>query len=155
MMRLLNIAVLLFSAMLMAGCTVEPDPILFGVQECAHCRMTITEKAFAAQLVTDKGRTHSFDAIECMMKYTTANIGSFDKVRLFHVADQVQPNDMIDATQAVYVVSASIPSPMGGDLSAYQSQDAALARLGGEEGEILTWVDLIKKFDNSQPITEN
>ncbi len=136
------------ASMFFAGCTTEPDPILFGVQECAHCRMTITEKAFAAQLVTDKGRTHSFDAIECMMKYTASNVGSTDEIRLFRVADQIEPNDMFDATQAVYVVSPSIPSPMGGNLSAYQNREAAMARLGGHEGGILTWVELINTFDN-------
>lgn len=148
MKPLLSRPFLLIFAMLVLGCTTEPDPILFGVQECAHCRMTITERAFAAQLMTNKGRTHSFDAIECMLKYAKANFESNEEVNLFRVADQDQPNDLIDATQAVFVVSPFIPSPMGGNLSAYRNRDAALTRLDGQDGEIVNWVELVKMFDN-------
>ncbi len=137
--------VLLFMV-LMTGCTTEPDPILFGVQECAHCRMTITERPFAAQLVTDKGRTHSFDAIECMMRYGRANFTTDSEVRMYRVADQEPPHDLFDATQAIYVVSGSIPSPMGGNLSAYRNRESAASRLGSSEGEILTWMELVKLY---------
>lgn len=130
----------------LAACTVEPDPILYGVQECAHCRMTITERPFAAQLMTDKGRTHSFDAIECMMRFTNSNFESDHEVRLFRVADQQSPHDLFDATTATYLVSESIPSPMGGNLSAYRSRDAAEMRLGVEMGDIMTWNELVELY---------
>jgi len=140
--------IVLLTLMVAFGCTTEPDPILFGVQECAHCRMTITERPFAAQLMTAKGRTHSFDAIECLVRYTRSNVASHDEVKLFRVADQIPPHDLIDATQATYVISESIPSPMGGNLSAYRNRDAASLRLGGQEGEILTWMELIQAYNN-------
>lgn len=136
----------LLAVIFLAACTAEPDPILFGVQECAHCRMTITERPFAAQLMTDKGRTHSFDAIECMMRFTNSNFESDQQVRLYRVADQQSPHDLFDATTATYVVSESIPSPMGGNLSAYKSHDAAAMRLGADQGDILTWKELVELY---------
>ena len=125
MKRFLQTPVMLLALVFALGCTAEPDPILFGVQECAHCRMTITERPFAAQLMTVKGRTHSFDAIECMVRYTRSSFASHDEVKLFRVADQIPPHDLIDATQAIFVISESIPSPMGGNLSAYRNRDSA------------------------------
>jgi copper chaperone NosL len=108
--------------------------------------MTITERPFAAQLMTDKGRTHSFDAIECMMRFTNSNFESDQLVRLYRVADQQSPHDLFDATTATYVVSESIPSPMGGNLSAYKSHDAAAMRLGADQGDILTWKELVELY---------
>jgi len=136
------------ATMLLLGCSTEPDPILFGVQECSHCRMTITERPFAAQIMTVKGRTHSFDAIECMVRYTRSNFTSNQEVRLFKVADQNAPHDMLDAVGATFVISESIPSPMGGNLSAYQNHTSATERLGGQEGTMLTWVELVQMYNN-------
>lgn len=143
-----TIKLVLLLAIFLAACTVEPDPILFGVQECSHCRMTITERPFAAQLMTEKGRTHSFDAIECMMRYSRSNFSTDQEVRMFRVADQESPHELFDATQATYVVSESIPSPMGGNLSAYRSRESAASRLGSQEGEILTWMELVSLYNS-------
>ncbi len=148
MRRFIDTPIILLALMFVMGCSTELDPILFGVQECAHCRMTITERPFAAQLMTQKGRTHSFDAIECMIRYTSSNVASHAEVKLFRVADQIPPHDLIDATTATFVISESIPSPMGGNLSAYRNRDAASSRLDSQEGEILTWMELIKAYNN-------
>jgi copper chaperone NosL len=148
MKRYITQSIFVLVSFVIVGCTTEPDPILFGVQECSHCRMTISERPYAAQIMTQKGRTHSFDAIECMMQYSKANFSSHAEVRHFRVADHREPHDMMDATIATYVISESIPSPMGGNLSAHQNHEAAISRLGGQIGDILTWVELVKKYTN-------
>ena len=110
--------------------------------------MTIAARPFAAQLMTDKGRTHSFDAIECMVKYTLDHHAGGQGVRLFRVADQLPPNDLFDATQGIFVISEAIPSPMGGNLSAYRNREDASARLAGEQGVVLTWPELLAMYQN-------
>jgi copper chaperone NosL len=148
MKRFFAISLFLSVTLFIIGCNAEPEPILFGVQECSHCRMTITERPFAAQIMTVKGRTHSFDAIECMMQYSKVNFATHQEVRFFRVADQNAPHELFDATMATYVISEAIPSPMGGNLSAFRNRNVAADRLGTLEGDVLTWVELVQLYNN-------
>jgi len=51
---------------LLTACSHEPDPIRYGKDACAHCKMTIMDKRFSAELITAKGKVFKFDAAECM-----------------------------------------------------------------------------------------
>jgi copper chaperone NosL len=124
------------------SCKKGPEPILFGVQECAYCRMTITDKAFAAQVVTQTGRTYSFDAIECMLFYSQKSVEDETLIEEYFVADWNPPHNMLDAEQAYYVISEARVSPMGGNLSAYSTRSIAEQQLKGFDGEIYDWKSL-------------
>src|SRR5690606_35879538 len=52
-----------------AACGVRPAHVHLGADECAHCRMVITDRRFAAQLLTDRGRSYLFDSIECLAAF--------------------------------------------------------------------------------------
>lgn len=133
-----------------SACKNSPEPILFGVQECAHCRMTITDKQFAAQIVTQTGRTFSFDAIECMLFYSQNTVEAPKSIEKFLVSDWNPPNLMIDAENAFYVISKSIVSPMGGNLSAYPTREMAEQQLKDGDGEIHDWKSLWNLYLNKR-----
>ena len=44
-----------------------PQPIVWDREPCAHCRMLISDPAFAAQLHTEDGVVESFDDPGCLM----------------------------------------------------------------------------------------
>jgi hypothetical protein len=60
------------AAVVLAACSIEPQPIHLGSEECSHCRMIITDREFAAQALNTKGRAFSFDAIECLAEWVRA-----------------------------------------------------------------------------------
>lgn len=43
-----------------------PQPIVWDKEPCAHCRMLISDPAFAAQLHREDGRVESFDDPGCL-----------------------------------------------------------------------------------------
>jgi|GEM_PF-5263680 len=55
-----------------SACSIEPQTIQLGSEECSHCRMVISEQRFTAQALNRQGRAFSFDAIECMADWVAA-----------------------------------------------------------------------------------
>jgi len=136
---------LLFSVAM--SCQVKPSAINYGTDACSFCQMTIVDHQHAAQLVTEKGRTYNYDAIECMMHA----LGKWDKpaVTYYLIADYANPGKMVDARHASYLVSKSIPSPMGAFLSGFKNQSDRDLTMKEVTGESLTWEELKTKFEVS------
>lgn len=130
------LSVLLATALLY-GCKVEPQPIQFGIDQCVYCKMTIVDEVHCAQVVTNKGRASSFDAIECMVDFLSDKSEADFSYLL--VADFANPGEMIDAKNALYLISKQIPSPMGAFLSAFPDAEALQSLPENIDGRQLTW----------------
>lgn len=126
------------------ACTPKPKPIDFGHDVCAHCKMGIVDKQFAAELVTKKNKVYKFDAIECLVQFPLSR--ESEDIALYLVRDYTNPDDWMDATQAFYLISPELPSPMGGFLSAYQTRELAQTTQREKNGEILNWEELLSKY---------
>ena len=107
--------------------------------------MTIVDKPFAAEMVTQKGRVYKFDAIECMAQFIQENEEA-QPIALLLVRDYNNPDDWVDAKSAYFLVSKALPSPMGGYLSAYPSEKAVRDMQALKGGEILNWEELKRKY---------
>jgi len=57
-------------ALVAAACAGAPS-IAFGQAQCEECRMIVSDRRFGALIVTDHGRTITFDSIECLRNFTT------------------------------------------------------------------------------------
>jgi copper chaperone NosL len=132
------------AALLLAGCSVEPEPIAYGSDNCVFCQMTIVDKTHAAQLVTRKGKQHKFDAIECLVQNLPA--WEMDEIAHLLVADYGNPGVMIPAKSATFLISDEIKSPMGAYLSAFSSIETATEALRQHGGDLYSWDELPKEL---------
>ncbi|MCF8243668.1 MAG: nitrous oxide reductase accessory protein NosL [Saprospiraceae bacterium] len=130
---------------LLVACQPAPQPLSLGQDVCAHCKMTIVDEQFAAELVTTKSKVFKFDAIECMMAFLKENDQS--SYALYLVRDFESPNDWQDATTSSYLISKEIPSPMGGYLSAWNNEQNALRMQANKGGEVHTWAEIVTLFE--------
>ena len=110
----------LLVAILASGCTIGPKPIDYGQEACHYCSMTIVDRHFASQLVTDKGKVYSYDATECML-YDVID-RDVESIGMLLVTDYGKPESLIDAKGAVFMISEDYPSPMGANLSAFSDK---------------------------------
>lgn len=103
--------------------------------------MIISDPRFGAELVTSKGKIFKFDSVECLLN----EVGEKGEEHYAHilVTDFTQPEKFIEATSAAYLISDRISSPMGANLSAYRTHEAATTMLATGMGEILYW-DLLQ-----------
>ncbi|WP_119080981.1 nitrous oxide reductase accessory protein NosL [Chitinophaga alhagiae] len=131
-------AALLAAACLAPGCTPAYEPIDYGKDACAHCKMTIMDARFAAEIVTPKGKVYKFDDISCMRALTTELPGSMLFVNDY-TAGKAAP---LNAATAVYLHHESFGSPMNGNLAAFSRPDKAKPLQDSLQLELLNWETL-------------
>src|ERR1041385_8951582 len=113
------------AAILALGCISNtPRPMVYGADECAQCRMVITDPRYGAELVLTTGKVLEFDAIECMLDYSRAMPG---KTATPWVIDFDHAGQFENATTAFYVQIPRGRSPMGRGLIAARDSSAAEA----------------------------
>ncbi len=127
--------------LLASACSPTPQPVEFGADACAHCKMTIVEVPFAAELVSSKGKVFKFDAIECMADYLKDHAETEFAFQL--VRDFNQPDDWQDAKTCSYLISDEVPSPMGAYLSAYATEAQAIQMREAKGGQVFDWENLL------------
>lgn len=127
----------------LSACSQKPEEIHLNSDQCAHCKMMITEPQFASQAVSDKGKAFKFDAVECLLEFYKSEPEKLQDAKLW-VRNYEYPGEWLDATQAVYVVSDEIQSPMGASLLALSDLKAAEEHIMEVPGRILDWQQLQK-----------
>lgn len=122
--------------LLLAGCKPAFEPVDYGHDSCTHCRMTIMDKRFTAELLTSKGRAYKFDDFGCLLKYLKDE-HIHDPGMKIYVANFNHPDEpFLDARQAVFIHNENLHSPMNGNLAAYTNKTAANS--AGTETKLLT-----------------
>lgn len=131
---------------MLAACSHAPEPILYGKDACAHCKMTIMDKRFAAEVITAKGKVFKFDAAECMAGFLKENPGIANDAKcVFLVNDFTRPDQFTDARNSFFLRDSSFASPMGGNLAAFFSRSSAEAAKKDGAAQIYTWLQLLNK----------
>lgn len=126
----------------LVGCKREFEPINYGHEACAHCRMTIMDKRFAAEILTGKGKAIKFDDFGCLLKYVKDNHFN-DPESMIFVADYNNINGkFLDAHQAIYLHSEQLKSPMGGNYAASSTMASANGLNASLNGALLHWNNL-------------
>lgn len=94
----------------LAACHAGPPEIVWNGDACDFCRMTISDRQYAAAATTAAGRTVKFDAIECLAGWTEAQPAP---PRAIWVTDAAVPGTLIAVENARFFRAASGRSPMG------------------------------------------
>jgi len=92
-----------------------PVPVVWNRTQCAECRMSVTDRAYAAQLQLADGRVLDFDDPGCLFRYERQESGPVHAVWFHHV----QEERWLAAADVGFVVTG--PSPMGYDLGAVEA----------------------------------
>jgi len=138
------IIVLMFMSILFGSCETGLKPINYGVEQCASCKMIISDKRFGAELVTHKGKIYKYDATECLLR-TLVDEGT-EKYKHLGVNHFLNPGDLFDATSSYFLVSEKLPSPMGGNLSAYVDMESVTNAQKEKGGQIYDYTQILNQY---------
>jgi copper chaperone NosL len=146
------ITILILSVTILLGCEPKPQPIQLGSDQCAYCRMMITEQEFGSQILNNQGRAFKFDSVECMAAYdvTEENENHHSK----WVPDFLEREQWLNAETAVYLHSETLRSPMGLFLTAYATLEAAEQMKEEYGGEIISY-DEVKELVRKEWLEKN
>lgn len=141
---------ILVSSLFLFSCIMDAKSIAieYGKDDCTQCKMTIMDKRYGSEIITQKGKVFKFDSIECMVNYYRSHTEEQTKIKTFLITDFSKAPEFIDATKAYFLKSENLPSPMGGNLTGF-SELPSLEKVKKEKsGKNLTWsqvLDLLKK----------
>ncbi len=137
-MRFLATLLLLALAACQSG---PPRPVdIESWDTCARCRMAISQKRYAAEIVAADGGAAKFDDIVCMLRYAADHHLKPEEQAVF-VMDY-ETEQWLDADKAVFVQSDEIPSPMAGGIAAARERARAESLASAVRGRILTLEEL-------------
>lgn len=125
------------------GCAPTPEPIEYGVDVCAYCKMLITEQQYGAVLVTKKGKVYKYDSVECMAAVYFLRQIPHEEIHSLWTARFEEPGKLIEVSEAVYLHSPNLRSPMGLNVSAYSARAFAEQMQARYGGDIIDWKNVL------------
>lgn len=118
----------------MQSCSVGPKPIKYGSDACDFCKMTIMQKKFANEWVTDKGKVFHFDDVHCLQSFRKTDKSNGTA----YINDFTEKKEFVKATELFFVKSEEIKAPMGGHVAAFIDKAAADEFAKNNKGESLS-----------------
>ncbi|MBN8686827.1 MAG: nitrous oxide reductase accessory protein NosL [Chitinophagales bacterium] len=145
-MKQVIISVLGCFSFLFISCNAGPEPLQIGKDNCYTCKMTIMDPKFGAELITDKGKVYKFDDVICLQHFIKSGEVKQENIRQQLVINFEKENDFLAISQAGFLVSPGIKSPMGSQAAAFSTREAAEKYNSTLQGELLSWKELSGKL---------
>jgi len=123
----------------MVSCTTGPEPIHYGKDACDHCRMTIMDPKFGAELVTTKGKVFKYDDVNCMVNHANGLPEGLSGATHLLIADMAAPATLIPVQSAFFLRSDEIRSPMGSRVAAFSNAEVRDSLMGVIGGTVIDW----------------
>lgn len=135
----------LFATITLYACSNEgPRPIRYGKDQCAYCKMTVSDARFGTQILTKKGRAYNFDDQQCMIAYVKSDEVAEEDVAVYYLPDYTNDHELLPAKDVFFLKSESLKSPMRGDVAAFKNKEDLEEAKTVHGGETLTWEELWK-----------
>lgn len=137
----------IFTLLSFVSCSSGPEPIRYGQDECFHCKMTLTDKRFGAEIVTKKGKVFKFDDLNCLVNYLKSGAISPDQIAQTVAVDFKKTGSFVAVQQAFFLQNEAIKSPMRGDVASFSDKkdlETVKAEVGG--GKDMTWEEVMAFF---------
>ncbi|HRQ52381.1 MAG TPA: nitrous oxide reductase accessory protein NosL, partial [Agriterribacter sp.] len=113
-----------------------------GIDQCAFCKMGISDTRFACQLITQKGKIYKFDDTHCMLAFTASPQWDKNTVKNYYLANFSQPEQWLIAENAVLLKSDQLKSPMGGNIAAFSNATDQQATAEHFPGSPVSWKEI-------------
>lgn len=110
------------SLMLLSCGPSEIKPVdIYPEDNCANCRMAVSDKSFASEIITDQREVFKFDDLACLEEYRQKN--QTLKINAIFVADY-ETKDWLPYARSV-IVRTGIETPMGSGKAAVADSQRA------------------------------
>ncbi len=121
----------------------EPEPIAYGKDSCAECKMTIIDPKFGGEIISKKGKIFKFDDTHCIARFMERRGIEMNSIHKTLFVNYNKPSEWLDVEKAEFVVSSLFRSPMGGNAAAFSSKAEAESKSSELAGsKITSWATL-------------
>jgi copper chaperone NosL len=126
--------------LILASCSSSREPVdVFADDMCSSCKMAISQRRFAAEIITETDEVFKFDDIGCMLSFIKSR-NLQGKTAAVFVMD-FNKASWIAAEKANFLAAREIETPMGGGVIAFQEKQSAQEH----KGRFLTYTELLQE----------
>lgn len=125
------------------SCSIEPEPIKIGSDNCHYCKMTISDNKYGVEVITTKGKIFKYDDSHCLFSEISETGIDRMNIKDIYFTDFCNGHGLIKDQNCFYLKSDELKGPMGGNIAAFSSLDSLdqyQKKLGGEK---ISWEQLI------------
>ena len=137
-------AVLLCITVFFSSCNTGPEKIRQGKDQCAFCKMTITDIKFAAEIVTTKGKIYKFDDVHCLLAFNKAKVVDEQLVKDIYLSEFTGEHGLLKAGESFLLHGGDIRGPMNGNIIATGNKDSLIQLATYFKAEETTWQRVAK-----------
>lgn len=117
-----------------------PEPLRYGVDACADCRMPVTRPGFGGELRDADGRLATYDDVGCLLRAMVKRHGEMPGA---WVEDHAG-GGLVSLLDAHLVRGLHIETPMGSGIVAFADGAAAEAFAAANGGTAVALEDLVR-----------
>jgi copper chaperone NosL len=134
---------LAMATLLLAACqSASLQPVELSAEDmCALCRMAISERQYAAELITKEGDVFKFDDLGCLANYV-ADKQKRAQVAIFYMMDY-EARRWLKAEEAYFVRAEKFPTPMSGHMIAFGDRAKAEAAATANQGQLISFTEVL------------
>lgn len=126
----------------LSSCSKEPKPIEFGVDNCDHCMMNISDVRYGAELITQKGKIYKFDDMYCMKTFLKeGEVVAQEQVHSLWLVDFTATEKLIPTEKSFLLYNPELKSPMGSNTAAFADEETREQQHSEHSGTMLLWKD--------------
>ena len=128
-------------------CSTGPQPIRYGADACAFCKMTLMDKRYGAEITTQKGKVYFFDDVNCLVLFERDGTVKPADIAGRYIADFAHEGVLLEIEKAAFLHSENLKTPMASQIAAFAAPNdlnQVRAQVGGEE---LDWAQVAVLFE--------
>lgn len=128
------------------SCSIGPEPLSIGKDQCNFCKMKIAETHFGCEVVTAKGKVYKFDDISCAAQFINKENIQTDNLFGVFVSNYASENELLNTKDCIFFKSEEFRSPMNGNIAAFSNRDEMSKVIGEMHGEEITWQYILNQY---------
>ena len=141
----MSLVIILVAICGISSCTIKPEAILIGKDQCSFCKMTVSDPKFGAEIITVKGKIYKFDDMHCILSFINNKMLDIKEIKEVYLTDFASSNhQLIKATDALLIQSEKLNSPMNGNIAATIDTHSIKDLIEKYQGTSVSWNQLIK-----------
>ncbi len=127
------------------ACSNEIKPINYGKDNCSYCKMTIIDKKFGVEIISQKGKTFLMDDLNCAQQFIKEGSIDINQIKEIFVNNFNGTGQLINLKQSFLVKNPSLGSPMGGNMAAFSTIVDANKHIKSNGGETIDSQNVISQ----------
>ena len=128
------------AAVACAAASPPPAALAEGQVACASCRMIVSDRHFASQIVAPYEEPLFFDDLGCLTRFL-ATAPAFRTGAVTYVADH-RTGEWVRADRAVFSTVPALSAPMGSHVVAHATPESRAADSEAAGGQVMTAGDV-------------